>query len=41
MVEDRREAEEIAAEVRRKGHPVTVREISAGDLSLPVQMTVG
>jgi hypothetical protein len=28
MVEDRREAEEIAAEVRRKGHRVMVREIS-------------
>jgi hypothetical protein len=29
MVEDRQEAEEIAIELRRKGHHVTVRELAA------------
>ena len=29
MVDERRDAEEIALELRRKGHAVTVREITA------------
>ena len=29
MVNERRDAEEIALELRRKGHSVTVREITA------------
>lgn len=28
MVDERRDAEEIAVELRRKGHPVDVREIT-------------
>jgi hypothetical protein len=31
MVDERHEAEEIAVELRRKGHPVTVREMTAAD----------
>jgi hypothetical protein len=29
MIDDRTEAEEIAAELRRNGHPVAVRELPA------------